>query len=159
ALGLASLPRLGRAQPTPQQPVPDHLDLQTSIEYALENNFAIRQARERIRQQEGVVVEVSSRSIPNVAATGSYQHNDTEISGTFPPSDRSWAIALTATQVVYAGGGVRSSIKSSVLAREAAVLDLQAVINEALLGVRISFYNVLLSREKITVQQKNLELL
>ena len=155
ALTIASLP----AQSAPQQPVPDTLDLKTAVVFALDNNFAIRQARERIRQQEGVVVEVSARSIPNLAATGAYQQNDRAISTSFPASDRGWQIALTATQTLYAGGGVRSSIKSSQLAREAAVLDLQSSINDALLTVRTSFYNVLLAREKITVQEKNLELL
>lgn len=156
ALGLASL---RAAEPTPQQPVPDQLDLPTSIRFALDNNFAIRQARERIKQLDGVVVEVSAREIPTVAANASYQLNDKEITQTAPPSDRSWAISLTASQVIYAGGGVRSSIKSSSLARDAALLDLKSVINDALLVVRTSFYNVLLAREKITVQDKNLELL
>jgi outer membrane protein len=142
-----------------QQPVPDQLDLKTAIGFALENNFAIRQARERIRQQEGVVVQVSSRDIPNVAATGSYQRNSNDISQTFPASDRSWSINLSASQTLYAGGGVRSSIKSSKLAREAAMLDLQSVINDALLSVRVDFYNVLLAREKIKVQEQNLALL
>ncbi len=147
------------AQPAPQTPVPDQLDLKTAIGFALENNFAIRQARERIKQQEGVVIEVSAREIPNVAATGAYQLNDKEITTTAPVSDRAWSISLTASQVLYAGGGVRSSIKSSQLAREAAVLDLQSTINDALLQVRTAFYNVILAREKITVQEKNLELL
>src|SRR5882724_1587124 len=148
-----------RAQPAPQQPVPDARDLKTAVGFALENNFSIRQARERIRQQEGVVVEVSARQTPNVAASGVYQQNDKSIATSFPVSDRSWQISLTASQVLFAGGGVRSSIKSSQLAREAAVLDLQAAINDALLSVRTGFYNVLLAREKITVQEKNLELL
>lgn len=156
ALGLASLQA---AEPTPQQPVPDQLDLQTSIRFALDNNFAIRQARERIKQQEGVVVEVKAREIPNVGAAGSFQLNDREIAQTAPPSNRTWALSVTATQVLYAGGSVRSSIKSASLARDAAVLDLQAAINDALLGVRTAFFNVLLAREKITVQEKNLELL
>jgi len=160
ALAIASLagPVL-RAQPAPQQPVPDQLDLKTAIQFAIENNFSIRQARERIRQQEGVVIEVSARSIPNVAASGAYQRNSTAISETFPQSDQAWTVSLTATQVLFAGGGVRSSIKSSKLAREAAILDLQSVINDALLGVRVNFYNVLLEREKITVQEQNLGLL
>lgn len=156
AFGLASLQA---AEPASQQPVPDQLDLPTSIRFALDNNFAIRQARERIKQQDGVVVEVSAREIPTVAATASYQLNDKELSQSFPASDRAWAISLTASQVLYAGGGVRSSVKSSQLVREAALLDLKAAINDALLSVRTSFYNVLLAREKITVQEKNLELL
>ena len=146
-------------KPDPKYPVPDELSLSYAISFALDNNFAIRQARERIRQQEGVVVEVSARSIPNVAATGAYQHNDTTLSQTFPASDRSWQIALTASQTLYAGGGVRSAVKSSQLARDAAVLDLQSAINDALLQVRTAFYSVLLAREKINVQEKNLELL
>ena len=105
--------------------VPDTLDLKTAIGFALENNFAIRQARERIRQQEGIVIEVTAREIPNVAATGGYQHNDTAITVQSPPSDRYWTISLTATQVLFAGGGVRSAIKSADLTREAALLDLR----------------------------------
>ena len=147
------------AAPEPQRPVPPNLDLKGAIGFAIENNFAIRQARERIRQQEGVVIEVSARQIPNVAATGAYQQNDKTISQSFPASDRSWQIGLTVSQTLYAGGGVSASIKSSKLAREAALLDLQSVINEALLQVRVAFFNVLLAREKITVQEQNLQLL
>ena len=155
ALGLA--PR--SAQPSPQFPGPPQLDLKGSLGFAIENNFAIRQAKERIRQQDGVVVEVSARQIPTVAANASYQQNDRDISGGFPASDRAWAINLTASQVLYAGGGVKASVRSSQLIRESAVLDLQATINDALLLVRTNYYAVLLAREKITVQEKNLELL
>ena len=151
---------VAQAQPArPVQPVPDTLDLQTAISFALENNFAIRQARERIREQEGVVVEVSARTIPNVSADAVYQRNDEDVSSTFPPSDQAWQINLTASQALYAGGGIRSAVRSSKLAREAAMLDLQAVINDALLQVRTGFYNVLLAREQIRVQESNLELL
>jgi outer membrane protein TolC len=154
-LALVSL----RAQPVAPQVVPDRLDLQTAISFALQNNFAIRQARERIKQQEGVVVEVSARQIPNVSADGLYQLNDTAIGQAFPPSDRVWQINLTASQVLFAGGGVRSAVRSSKLARDAALLDLKGVINDALLQVRTSFYSVLLAREQIKVQESNLELL
>ncbi|MES2693482.1 MAG: TolC family protein [Verrucomicrobiota bacterium] len=150
---------IASAQPAPQQPVPDTLDIKTAIGFALQNNFAIRQARERIKQQEGIVVEVSSRSLPNVGADAAYQRNDNDISSSFPASDQAWQINLTASQVLYAGGGVRSAIKSTKLARDAAVLDLQAVINDSLLQVRVAFYAVLLTREQIKVQESNLDLL
>lgn len=146
-------------KPDPDYPVPEELTLDYSLAFAMDNNFAIRQARERIRQQDGVVVEISSRQIPTVSASGAYQQNDTEISSSFPSSDRLWAVSLTAAQVIYAGGGVRASVRSSQLVREAAVLDLQGAINDALLQVRIGFYSVLLAREKIVVQEKNVQLL
>lgn len=145
------------SQPPP--PEPETIDLRTAIGYALENNFAIRQARERIREQEGVLVEVTAQAIPNVGASGSFQLNEKEISSYSPATDRAWALSVTASQALFAGGGIRSSIRSSQLARDAAVLDLKATINEALLQVRTAFYQVLLTREKITVQEENLRLL
>jgi outer membrane protein len=147
------------AQPAPTQRMPDTLDLPTALRFALDNNFTIRQARERIKQQDGVVVEVKAKSIPNVAASGAYQYNQKEISSYVPPSDRAWTLSLTATQAIYAGGGVRSSIKSTELTREAAVLELKGVVNDALLDVRTKFYDILLAREKIKVQESNVDLL
>jgi outer membrane protein len=148
-----------QAAPAPQQPVPDQLDLRTAIGFAIENNFTIRQARERIRQQEGVLLEVRARQLPNVASVATYQLNEKSISQSVPASDQAWALSITASQVLFAGRGVQSSVRSARLAREAALLDLQSAINDALLGVRTSFYNVLLSREQIKVQESNLELL
>ena len=145
------------SQPPP--PEPDTIDLKTAIGYAIENNFAIRQARERIREQEGVVVEVTAQAIPNVGASGSFQLNEREISQFSPASDRAWSLSVTASQALFAGGGIRSSIRSAQLAREAAVLDLKAVINDALLQVRTAYYQVLLTRDRITVQEENLRLL
>jgi outer membrane protein TolC len=78
---------------------------------------------------------------------------------TFPVNTQSWSIALNVTQSIYAGGAIRSAIKSTELSREASLLDLQNVINEALLQVRSGFYNVLLSQELIRVQESNLQLL
>ena len=147
------------AAPAPQPPIPDTLDLKTAIGFAIDNNFAIRQARERIKQQDGVVIQVSAQSIPNVSANGTYQHNDKEISQTAVPTDSYWTLNLVATQVLFAGGGVHSAIKSADLNREAALLDLKSVINDALLSVRTGYYDVLLNREKIKVEEQNVELL
>lgn len=140
-------------------PEPETIDLQTAIGYALENNFAIRQARERIREQEGVVIEVTARALPNVGADAFYQFNEREIATSNPPSNHGWTLGLTASQALYAGGGIRSSIRSSKLVREAALLDLKAVINEALLDVRTAYFQVILARDRITVQEENLRLL
>ncbi len=157
--GLLFATAVASAQPSPTQTIPDTLDLPTALRFAVDNNFSIRQARERIRQQEGVVVEVKASSIPNVSAAGSYQLNDKTISQSFPASSHAWSLSMTASQVIYAGGGVRSAVKSTELAREAALLELKGVVNEALLDVRVKFYDILLAREKIKVQESNAELL
>lgn len=137
---------------------PSQFDLKAAIAYALEHNFDIRQARERIRQQEGVVLEVRAGALPNLGATGSYQRNDREISTTIPQSDDTWGISIRATQLLL-GGGVRPALHSAELVKEAAILELQAQINFSLFDVRTRFYNVLLNREKVKVQEQNVELL
>lgn len=147
------------AAPDPEQPVPDQLDLPHALEFALNNNFAIRQARERIKQQEGVVLEVRARQVPNVALNGSYTGNDKDISTSLPAQDRNWGFAVQATQVLYAGGGVQASVRGARLSREAAELELKGIINEQLLTVRTKFYNVLLAQQKVTVQEENITLL
>ena len=157
ALGLASAAGLLSAAPNPAQPVPDTLDLPTALNFALENNFSIRQAKERIRQQEGVVFEVSASQLPSLTASGSYQRDARQVD-TYGDSSN-WGLRITATQVLYAGGGVTASIRSQKLTLDAATLALQSEINDALLDVRTKFYTLLVDREKIKVQEQNVDLL
>jgi outer membrane protein len=157
ALSLATSVALVAASVPPT--VPDTLDLKGALQFALENNFTIRQARERIKQQEGVEIEVRARQIPNVGVSSSYSYNSQEISRYVPPSDRDWSIALQAKQVLYAGGGVSASVRNSRLTREAALLELQGVINDQLLFVRTRFYTVLVNQQNIQVQEENVKLL
>ncbi len=149
---------------TPAPDVPDKLDLQTAVRYALENNFSIRQARERIREQEGLIIEVRAQALPNVNLTSFYQKNADELSedrafGPTKPSTQNWQILLGVRQLLYSGGGVKAALNAQDVLRSAAVLDLEATINSALLEVRTRFYNVLLAREQIKVQEANIELL
>ena len=83
-----------RSEPDPEFAVPEGLDLPYSLGFALDNNFAIRQAKERIRQQEGIVLEVRSAQLPNVSATGGYQRNDVEIGSN--GRDHNWSVDITA---------------------------------------------------------------
>lgn len=157
---LAALPasaQLNDGKPDPNFAVPAKLDLEYALAFAIDNNFPIRQAKERIRQQEGVLLEIRSAQIPNVTASGGYQRNAVEISQN--GRDQAWAFDITARQVLFSGGGVTASVKGQQLQLEAAVLEFQSVINDALLDVRVRFFTVLVNREKITVQEKNVELL
>lgn len=138
--------------------MPAELDLRTAITYALEHNYAIRQSRERIREQEGLIVEVKGQALPNVGVNGSYTKEDNELAGGVD-LDQNWQIALQATQLIYSGGGVRAALDAQDSVREAALQELQSVINNELLRVRTSYYNVLLTREQIVVQEESVKLL
>ena len=142
----------------PLAELPSPLDLKGAIGYALDHNFAILQARETIRLQEGVIVQVRSQQIPNISAQGQYERNAAAISQIYPPSSSLWAVEFKATQTLFAGGGVMSSIRGAKLTRDAAAYDLQTAIDTALLDVRTKFYNVLLARDKIKVEEENVRL-
>jgi len=153
-LALAAITAMGDAP----APLPSPLDLRAAIGYSLEHNYAIQQAKEAIRLQEGVIVQVRSQEIPNLGAQGEWERNAAAISSTYPASSSLWAVDLKATQTLFAGGGVMSSIRGAKLTRDAAALDLQTAIDTALLDVRTKFYNVLLDREKIRVEEENVHL-
>lgn len=138
--------------------MPNQLDLRTALTYALDNNFSIRQARERIREQEGLIIEVKGAVLPNVGINGFYSREDDELATGFN-LDQNWQIALEVSQLVYSGGGVRAALDAQSFVREAALLELEATINNELLRVRTSFYDVLLAREQIQVQEQNIDLL
>src|SRR3954469_25016439 len=113
ALALTATPLLAQlndGKPDPDFAVPDALDLPYSLAFALDNNFAIRQAKERIRQQEGVVLEVKSAQIPNVSASRNYQRNAVAVGPT--GENRYWSFSITARQTLFSGGGIRANVKS-----------------------------------------------
>lgn len=157
-----------QAAPAMVDNVPNQFDLEQALAFALDHNFAIRRARESIREQEGIVTTVSAAGLPNVSAAASFQKSNlqsfqtgTQNTGQLViiPSGRFWRMNFTVRQSVYAGGSIRSSIDAAKLTREAAIFGLQENINVALLDVRTRFYAVLLAREDIKVQEQNLELL
>jgi len=137
---------------------PDPLDLKGAVTYALDHNYAILQAREEIRQQEGIVLQVRAPQIPNVTGTYNYQRNAAAISSYYPPENSEWFAELKATQMLFAGGGIAASIKNAELTRDASLSDLQTTVDTALLAVRTAFYNVILTREKVRVQEENVAL-
>jgi outer membrane protein TolC len=158
SLILAAAPVATLQADSAQAGPPDPLDIKAAIVYALDHNYAILQAREQIRQQEGVIYQVQAAGIPNVAALGGYERNSASISQTYPQGTSDWTAELKATQTLFAGGGVQASVRNAKLVRDAASFDLQAAIDAALLDVRTKFYNVLLTREKVRVQEENIGL-
>ncbi|MFT3783778.1 MAG: TolC family protein [Nibricoccus sp.] len=148
------------AAPEPDRDVPPRLDLAGALQFAVENNFAIRQARERIRQQEGLLIEVRSRNLPN--ASLDYYYSKFAKNRLEPQqriTDQDWAVDLSVSQNLFSGGSVSSSIAAQKYRREAALLELRAVINNALFDVRTKFYSVLLAKRQIEVAEQSLNLL
>lgn len=142
--------------------IPDELDLPGALTYALENNFAIRQAQQRIRERDGLIIEVRSQALPNVSVNADYTEIDSGLSENnqfLPPMNRDWRVALNVKQALYTGGSVSAALRAQNYLEQAVLSDLKATINQAVFEVTVGFYDVLLARERVVVQEQNIELL
>lgn len=144
--------------------VPASLTLDQALRYALEHNYSIRQARERLREQEGLIVEVRADALPNVSLDGNYSRDDKSFDestsgSSSAPSYQNWTVGIHVRQILYGGGGVSAALDAAKTTRLAASLDIQSVVNAVLLDVRTRFADVLLNRERIQVQEKSVALL
>lgn len=165
-LALASV-ALAQAPASRSPDVPETLDLETALRYAVDHNHAIRLARERLREQEGLILEVRGAIRPNVSLHSTLSRSDESLRvdqsllpGLTPTGDQShWSIALEARQLLYSGGGAQTAIGAQRHVREAALLELQSIIDDQILQVRTKFYEVLLRRAQIEVQEESVRLL
>ncbi|MFH1497973.1 MAG: TolC family protein [Verrucomicrobiota bacterium] len=157
-LGLLLIAPAVNAIETPAPDVPERVDLDGIVTFALDNSPAILQARERLREQEGIIVEVKSAALPNAYLNSSYGTRDRDlVQGV--GSDQSWNIALEVRQTLFSGGGVSAALDAQKYVRQSALLDLRATIDRVLLDVRTRYYDLLLARESIEVQEQNIRLL
>ncbi len=161
-LGFA-LPRAG-AQNTSTNRNPEWksrpLSLADALNTALQQNGDILRAQSDLRAQYGIVVQTRAVVLPKLAANGNYQHT-TEIESFpfFPTVENSWAANIQLTQTIYQGGQLASALRSARLTKEQALQNFQTTIANALLNVRIAYYDVLSAAEQITVEEASTNLL
>jgi outer membrane protein TolC len=143
--------------------LPEKLDLDTVLSLALEHNHFIRQARSRYEEAGGVVTEARSGRLPLVSLNAGYSRIDEgrfETGGGQPVGNPdSWRAGIEASQTLYSGGAVGSSIRSSEASQLAAAADFEVSVQAALITIREQFYRVLLAREEVQVQEQFVQLL
>jgi outer membrane protein TolC len=143
-------------------PIPDHT-LESMLSYAMEHSFQIQQAQEQIREQEGLIIELKSSVFPNVGLNASYSLEDEDliVGGVAPGTgaDQFWSVKLQVNQLVYSGGQVTATLRAQRLAEEAIVYALKSTIEQVAYAVSFRFYDALLAREQIQVEQENVNYL
>lgn len=149
-----------QAAPRPSPPpLPEEISLEVAIEYALDNSFAILQAKERIEEQYGLVLEVGAGVLPTLSLNTSYSEQDEDLIGFENANDDDWRVALQVRQALYSGGSLRASIRAQDALEQAVLYDLQTQVEATIQDVKTRFYDVLLARDTITVEEENIELL
>lgn len=73
--------------------------------------------------------------------------------------DISWNVDVQVSQVLYAGGQIRSAINIAKFTDDSSYFNLRDVIDQTIDTVRQQFYTVLLNRELIKVQEESVKLL
>ncbi|HTS17856.1 MAG TPA: TolC family protein [Verrucomicrobiae bacterium] len=147
---------------------PSTLTLGDCIGLALRQNPTILKAREEIRRNQGLVVEVRAQAIPQVTASGSYQQvakstlDSIPVPGfpsVFDNQEQPWTAQIQISQLVYAGGRVNAALRAAKLSNQIATLGFQSAVADTILNVRTDFYQILLDEALVDVRQQSVTLL
>src|SRR5262245_32394733 len=121
------------------------LSLADALSIAESHNAALQKARKDLEITHAVAVQTRAVALPRLAATGQYRAIDDSFldvptaSGPlkveFEENDQLWNVGLEVAQTVYDGGRLQSSLRTSRLLREQALLDYQTALADTLLTV------------------------
>jgi TolC family type I secretion outer membrane protein len=136
--------------------------LDDCLRIALEHNFDIRKAKERIEKQYNVKLEARAFFLPSIGFEGNFDTEDKKrlpaFGGETFGSDKNWTVDIKARQAVYSGGKGTADYRRAKFQEEAAREDLQAVINDVLTSVKELYYDALLAAAEVEVEQQNVTL-
>jgi len=159
----------GASATTPTNSVPEWvsrpLSLADALNIALQQNGTILKARSDLEGSAGVVAQTKAIVYPKATITGQYQRVqdssiDTPAGSTFVfGTDQSWNTQIQLVQSLYEGGRMASSLRSAKLTEQQARLQYQTVVADTLLAVRISYCDILLAAQQITVREASVKLL
>lgn len=146
--------------------------LNDAILTALQRNPDIQRARQEIERTKGLYLELRADALPRVDATGNFTDTDPHLNnftgdggsgggqnGGLESVERTYNLSVRATQVIFAGGRVVSQIRSANFQRDSSYFGFRDVIDQVIATVRTQFYQILLNRALIGVQEESVNLL
>ncbi|HSH93824.1 MAG TPA: TolC family protein [Roseimicrobium sp.] len=137
------------------------LSVEDALNIAIQQNPTVAKARKDVEAAYGISIQTRAVANPKVQFLADAHQKDRGAVETFAVvnGNRGWDASLRVIQTVYAGGKIQSALRTSKLTQEQALLDFQSVVLTTLLQVRETYYDVLLARQQIIVQEASLELL
>ena len=168
ATGLALLGGTAGAQtPGGTNPAPawisQPLSLAESVNLALQQNGSILRGKSDLEAAYGVVIQTRAVALPTLKASGSYQATTLTEAFPFPgapsPQDQNWSANIQIVQTIYDGGKISAAWRSAKLTKQQAILQYETVVADALLLVRLAYYDVLLAADQIEVNEASVKLL
>ena len=162
--------------------------LEQAILTALQRNPAILNAEQEIRRSQGVVLQVAAQALPQVTAQGSLSWTDPNLrstsflesgtsGGTTNPSptpiaetaaaaqteaptqvNTSYSIRVTGSQLIFNYSTFRS-IRGTFFQRDSAYFAFRNILDQIISTVKTEFYQVILNKALIGVQEESVRLL
>ncbi len=170
AAGGTNLPALssaGGARPsaTNQLPSLKGLTLADAVNLALHQNPNILRAQKDLVAAQGIAIQTRAIALPSVGVNGGYttaQPTDVDVieaPGFNFGTPKNWSSQIKLVQSFYEGGRMLSALRAARLTGEQSLLRYQSALADTVLAVQISYYDVLLAVQQITVQEASVELL
>jgi len=140
--------------------------LDQAVLMALQRNADIQKARQDIERTKGLYIQMRAEILPKIEATLEVQNTDPHLgsissgaSGGLSGVPTQYSLSIAATQVVFAGGRIISNIRSAAFTRDSSYYAFRNAIDLVVATVKQQFYQVLLNRELINVQESSVNLL
>src|SRR6266496_562373 len=157
--------------------------LDQAILTALQRNPTLLIAEQEIKRTKGVIIEIRAQALPHITPPGSAGMSTGAGSALFaspqsqvsdPPavaaptatpgvtntelSDISYTISVLGTQLVF-NGTTWPSIRGSFFQRDSAYFSFRNILDQLIATVKTQFYQVVVNRELIKVQEQSVHLL
>ena len=181
SIGLANFALAGSDVSGTRSGVP-RFTLNQAILTALRQNPTIQIARQEIERTKGLYIQVRAEALPQIGSTGQFQDIDPHLQvdhggptgavvptptpggtpgsfSSFTQAERSYNVRIEATQVLFAGGRIVSQIRAADFTRDSSYYGFRNAIDQVVATTRTQFYQVLLNRALITVQETSVQLL
>ncbi len=137
---------------------------------ALAKNPAVLQALQQIRVTKGVIIQIAAEALPQIGPGSTWQWTDPNLGssgggivgggggGKGLRSDIFYNVRITGTQLVFNYGTFRS-IRGTFFQRDSAYFSLRKIVDSTIALVKTQFYQVIVNRELIVVQEDSVALL
>jgi outer membrane protein TolC len=154
--------------------------LDQAVITALAQNPTVLQALQEIRRTKGVIIQIRAEALPQVGPSFNWGWRDTNLNATNSfstfsggggggggigtdainnlRSDINYNIQVTGTQLVFNYSTFRS-IRGTFFQRDSAYFALRNTVDTTISTVKTQFYQVIVNRELIVVQEESVNLL
>lgn len=140
------------------------LTLDEALRLADEQNLSLQEVRQEKENAEGLVIEARSAALPHLNLLGQYMHQDDvatfDLGGSaFEMGQKNhYEVALEASQVIFAGGGILAGIRQAGSYDNAVTSQIEYSRSQVAYQVHALYNGVLLAKENLAVTSQAVDL-